>query len=101
MVHLTGIEPACLSTMDPKSIVSTNSTTDAYCSFIILNGGLSVNRIQNKRLPQIMRQPERLASTFTISVYCRLFAEDIVLSLEYREDFSVIAVVVIKHGRTL
>lgn len=43
VVHLTGIEPARLLTMDPKSIVSTNSTTDAYCYDIILNCGHVVN----------------------------------------------------------
>ncbi len=29
MVHLTGIEPALLSKIDPKSIVSASSTTGA------------------------------------------------------------------------
>lgn len=35
MVRATGLEPACLTTYEPKSYVSANSTTPAY-SFVPL-----------------------------------------------------------------
>ena len=34
MVHLTGIEPALLSEIEPKSIVSANFTTGAILNFV-------------------------------------------------------------------
>ena len=34
MVRATGLEPACLTTYEPKSYVSANSTTPAYATGI-------------------------------------------------------------------
>ena len=75
MVRVTGLEPACLTTYEPKSYVSANSTTPAYeqqaifPTFVYFTILFLKNQVPIKTFPEVTSPKSTESTNSTTSAY--------------------------------